>query len=554
MKKPEDPSDGTDRNNLKNNVASTYKDSFNSLNKAREARDKAIKEAIGELIKDDVFESTPEPEDELDRKLNLGPNLSELDSVKYHLNDAFSREWGLEIIEKFKDRIPPQSYSEIQRLEEEWKKINNRIVSAGSTEKTQERKKETKAEPSDTVNQSTQIWELIREGYFFADPTENTCYVDFGIPVDIGSEDFLDSLTNRFYAVEEKLPSPEALNSVRRMARFTAKQNIRDVHPRTSRAGDSFIFDPIKSDGSVYVITKEGVNPWTPKKPRTIRFKGMLKAEVEGGGTIYDLSTILGLWNLTDEQVILLIGDIGASFVAGIPQAILVLTGEQGAGKTTLTRALKEIVDPNAAAITSLRADQEANLVLAMLHQRVTAFDNVNGIMPQWVSDILCSAATGNGFRTRQLYTNSGEFVAQIQRKIIVNGINESNYNGDFQERSLHLHLSEIDAKRRIPDKVIKKQLSDLIPRVRGFFLNKMSEAINLYEEVAKELDGKLPRMADYTIWGECFVRAMGFESGSFLKAFQNAQDMDVMENSADDITVKAIYDLVLSTDKGIWA
>jgi hypothetical protein len=154
VKKPEDPSDGADRNNLKNNGASTYKDSFNSLNKAREARDKAIKDAIGELIKDDVFESTPEPEDELDRKLNLGPNLSELDSVKYHLNDAFTREWGLEIIEKFKDRIPPESHSEIQRLEEEWKKINNRIVSAGSTEKTQERKKKPKPNPS---TQSTRL-------------------------------------------------------------------------------------------------------------------------------------------------------------------------------------------------------------------------------------------------------------------------------------------------------------------------------------------------------------------------------------------------------------
>ena len=75
----------------------------------------------------------------------------------------------------------------------------------------------------------------------------------------------MDGLTNRFYAVEGKLPSPEALNSVRRMARFTAKQSLRDVHPRVSRAGDSFVFDPINSDGSVYIITKEGVSLWTPK-------------------------------------------------------------------------------------------------------------------------------------------------------------------------------------------------------------------------------------------------------------------------------------------------
>lgn len=414
-------------------------------------------------------------------------------------------------------------------------------------------KKKGNSEPPDVVNQSTQLWDMIKEGYFFADLTENAYYVDSGIPIDIGSEDFLDGLTNRFYAVEGKLPSPEALNSVRRMARFTAKQNVRDVQPRVSRAGDSFVFDPLNPDGSVYVITKEGVNLRTPKRPLTIRFKGMLKAEVLDG-TKDDLTATLGLWNLTDGQTVLLIGDIGASFVAGIPQAILVLTGEQGAGKTTMTRALKEIVDPNAAPSTSLRADQEANLVLSMLHQRTTAFDNVNGVMPQGVSDILCSAATGNGFRTRQLYTNSGEFIAQIQRKLIVNGINESNYNGDFQERSLHIHLSEIDVKARIPDKTIKKELSNLIPKVRGFFLNKMVDAINLYDQVAKELNGKLPRMADYTIWGECFVRVMGFENGSFLKAFTNAQDMDVMENSAEDITVKAIHDLIRSTDKGVWA
>lgn len=84
--------------------------------------------------------------------------------------------------------------------------------------------------------------------------------------------------------------------------------------------------------------------------------------------------------------------------------------------------------------------------------------------------------------------------------------------------------------------------ISELTPKIRGYILNKvLPRAMGMYPEVSRELSGKLPRMADFVIWGECCIRTMGYSNGSFIETFKANQGMEVRELASVDVVIKAI-------------
>src|SRR5207237_9906417 len=86
------------------------------------------------------------------------------------------------------------------------------------------------------------------------------------------------------------------------------------------------------------------------------------------------------------------------------PFPVLALHGEQGCGKSTITRVLRELVDPNEAALRAQPRD-DRDLVIAANNSWMPCWDNLSKL-PIWLSDALCRLATGGAFATRQLYTD----------------------------------------------------------------------------------------------------------------------------------------------------
>jgi hypothetical protein len=64
--------------------------------------------------------------------------------------------------------------------------------------------------------------------------------------------------------------------------------------------------------------------------------------------------------------------------------------------------------------------------------------DNLSHIQP-WFSDALCRLATGGGFSTRELYSDAEEMIFEVQRPVILNGIEEVATRGDLLDRSIIL-------------------------------------------------------------------------------------------------------------------
>ena len=72
---------------------------------------------------------------------------------------------------------------------------------------------------------------------------------------------------------------------------------------------------------------------------------------------------------------------------------------EQGSGKSTTGRLVRDLIDPN---LASLRAEPRdgRDLMIAAGSSWCLGFDNLSYI-PPWLSDALCRLSTGGGYATR---------------------------------------------------------------------------------------------------------------------------------------------------------
>ena len=75
----------------------------------------------------------------------------------------------------------------------------------------------------------------------------------------------------------------------------------------------------------------------------------------------------------------------------------------------------------------------DRDLLIAANNSWVISYDNLSGI-PPWLSDALCRLATGGGFSTRELYTDSDEVFFDAMRPVILNGIDHMAERADLAD------------------------------------------------------------------------------------------------------------------------
>ena len=388
--------------------------------------------------------------------------------------------------------------------------------------------------------------DLIAElgGNYFSTPQGLAFYYGKNvIPIEIESAQFEGLVSEIKYQAEGRPVNGEEVLAVRRLARYYASKNVKDIGLRVAMDNDAIIYDPLREDGRIYRIDKTGIDLVSPESPLTVRFTGMLPAEVKEG-TQKDYIDLISIWRMDDNTRILSMGLDFSRFILGIPHAIEVVTGDHGSGKTSYTETKRELVDPSGAPSQSLKWD-ERDISISALHQGVLAFDNVNTTMPDYISDVLCRISTGQGFRTRELYSNTSEVILKLKKPIIINGINLPGYKPDFLDRSVPILLMPIFGDGRLTENEIRRRVQDLLPRARGYLLSVIPTAMQLYLDVEKELMGRLPRMADFVIWAECGMRAMGFPPGAFFDAYEQAKKREIEDLAKENTLIIAVQELM---------
>ena len=230
-------------------------------------------------------------------------------------------------------------------------------------------------------------------------------------------------------------------------------------------------------------------------------------------GSLDPLRELLNLQQ--EEDWHLLVGWLLGSLRPMGPYPILILQGEQGTAKSTVAKILKWIIDPSSSLLRSAPRNEQ-DLLIAARHTHVLAFDNLSGLQP-WMSDALCRLATGGGFASRELYSDTEEIILHAQRPVILNGIDDLATRHDLIDRAMVLTLPTIRETARRQERELEKYITTIRPSVLGALLTATQTALANLDHVVLP---SLPRMADFAVWVTAAEPALGWVRGAFLHSY----------------------------------
>lgn len=310
-----------------------------------------------------------------------------------------------------------------------------------------------------------------------------------------GSGSLRAELASRFLTVHGKVPSSSALADAMMVLEGKALTGARcKLALRVGRDPDTsaLILDLGDADDRVVEITSDGwrILDESPILFRRTSLTGPLPTPLQDAG---DLDRLRALVNISDDDWPLLVACLVACLDPEIPHPILGFLGRQGSAKTTTAANVAAIVDPSAAQTRSAPRDVES-WVVAASGSWIVVLDNVSKV-PQWLSDALCRAATGDALVRRKLYSDSDLAVIAFRRVVALTSIDPGALSGDLAERLVAFDLAPIGETSRKQDADVSDGFASAHPAILAGLLDVTSAVLGALPQV--RLD-RLPRMADF--------------------------------------------------------
>jgi len=364
----------------------------------------------------------------------------------------------------------------------------------------------------------------------------NECY-----PLRSGA--FRGYLAGLYHDRIDKIPGAQAIQDAIGLLEWNARDTERRIYVRVAPHGDKVYIDRGTPAWDAIEIDKDGWRIIAKPPVAFRRSKGMGALPIPTAHD--DVSGLREFLNIDDEHWPLLAGWALAAYYPHGPFPVLALTGEAGTAKTTATRVLKSIIDPSTAALRAAPKNVE-DLMIASNNSWVLAYDNLSGLGSD-TSDALCRIATGGGYTTRALYTNGEEYLIDVMRPIILNGIDSIVTRGDLMDRALAVELLPISESMRMDEASFWRKFEAQRPAILGAFLTALSSAIgNLpYTQLPR-----MPRMADFAKLVSAGEGMLQLDPGGFLSVYdQNRTDATTTILDSSPI-VRALREVVLINSK----
>jgi hypothetical protein len=361
------------------------------------------------------------------------------------------------------------------------------------------------------------------------------------------SGDFKRYLTHEFYKTTGGTPSNAAIQSVlvELEGRAQFEGACRSVYTRVAPGEGCFYLDLSDTGYHVVRISADG---WEVLQRAPVHFRhprGQRGLPIPcRGGSLDELQQLIHVrpadWMLVAAWLVFALSPDG-------PYPILTIHGERGSAKSTTTRLLRAVLDPNEA-MTKHTPKEVRDLAVAAQNAWIQAFDNVSHLSPD-LSDALCRVSTGAGFSTRALYTDAEEAVFYARRPVILNAIEEVATRGDLLDRCLVVTLPTIAVGQRRSERAIERTFDAAHPRILGALLDVASEAVRNLDTITLSSQ---PRMADFARWVCAAAPALGWEASEFLSAYEdNRRESIDIELDAVPITGPLLE--VVRANDGYW-
>lgn len=362
----------------------------------------------------------------------------------------------------------------------------------------------------------------------------------------IRSQMFKRYISKQFFEETGKALNSEAasaaMNLLEAQALFNGKEHA--VHVRVAEHEGKIYIDLCNETWQAVEISEQGWRIVDEPHVRFRRSRGMIALPTPDlGGTIDQLRAFL---NVDDDAWRLVLAWLIASMRPRGPYPILALVAEQGSGKSTVGRLLRELIDPNAAPLRAEPKDGR-DLTIAANNSWCLAFDNLSHV-PSWLSDALCRLSTGGGFATRELYTDQDEIIFDSQRPLLVTSIEDVATRSDLLDRCLLVLLPTIPEDRRRPESELIDAFEKVRPQILGAIFDTVAVAL---KRLPTTKLSSLPRMADFALWATAAEEAFGWPTGTFLATYQ--RNRASVNEVAIDAEVIAEPLLQLLDERGRW-
>jgi hypothetical protein len=407
----------------------------------------------------------------------------------------------------------------------------------------------------DPTNQATLLVQLARKHFRLLRSEDGQPYaVDLNGPniaIELGRDgDFAGRLVRLFVESEGKAPSDNAERmAIKILAAYLRDSDPEPVHLRSAVHEGAMILDLGTPDGHCVTV---GAGGWTmlDRSPvlfrRDVGFPLPVPARTARGDGLDRLRALLHC----DEALFRLVcAWLAIVLVPGVPHPILVLRGEQGTSKTTFASIVQRVIDPSALAPGAL-PDTQRDFAVRMNAAYVQAFDNVTKI-PQWMSDALCRAATGDVFAARTLYSNRGLTVLRYTRAVILTTIEPGALSGDLVERMLPADLDRIPAGGRKTERAVigedkdkKPGIYDLLDKHHAVILGAILDLLSgVFRNIGGvELDN-LPRMADFGKMLAALDKAQGWQTYDHYLTLTENETGALLEQYPFGVAIKEFMD-----------
>lgn len=326
----------------------------------------------------------------------------------------------------------------------------------------------------------------------------------------------------------------DAVVTLGSIARFDGKTH--PVAVRVAGVGEAIVIDMGKSDWTCIEVTGSGWT-WCDAPPKFRRAGAPLALP---DPATPDFGRLWKYANVHADDRPLLAGFMLAALRPTGPYPQLHLSGEQGTGKSTLARLIKRLLDPSA---SPLRAPPKElrDLLVGAHNGWCLALDNLSSLTPQ-LSDALCRLSTGGAISERQLYTNAEEVLIEVQRPVILNGIEDLAVRPDLAERGLHLELEVV--QQRMSEAALWKEFDADAPYIFAALLVGISLAIRDHQSINI---GHLPRMADFAQWAAAGLPALGFSAEEFMWAYRHNIGTGLSAGIESSLIGRSIRTLMMS-------
>ena len=400
-----------------------------------------------------------------------------------------------------------------------------------------------------TTDTPTTILLRIAEGYDLFHAPDGTGFAD--IPIDghretlaLQSKEFRGQLQYDFFCKATAAPPRDAFQSTisTLKARAIYEGPERSVHVRVAEQQGHFYLDLADRERRAIEITATGWRLVDNSSVRFCRPDGMGPLPLpEKGGSIDDLRQFLNVRD--DNDFVMIVAWLLAAFRPRGPYAVLAVSGAHGSAKSSLCKLLRSLVDPNVSLVRSIPSNAR-DLFITAERGHVVPFDNISNLSNS-ISDVLCQLATGAGYVTRRLRTNSEQVFFEVSRPIILNGIGGFIDRSDLADRALFVSLPPISSYR--PEDELRDEFDAAQPRILGALLDAVAWGLRKLPDVCLDSRWRMADFAKFALACEGAFRT----PGAFAAAYLVNREQAIAELLDADPIADAVVELM--TAKTTW-